>query len=320
MVHAVLAPGVHHYSISQLEPANDLNIAVVEGAAVELKAVSATTAGTTEPRTVSDLCRRWACLVAVNGDMFLPNQGPLGAVMSNGQVVVPMPASPVPAHWQLSAGQNGRMSVDLAPPPGTAQSTGASYPLVLGGQVQRIAEQTPFTLGRHPRTIIGWNAAGRTIIVTVDGRSARSRGMSLAEGAALMVALGATEAVNLDGGGSTTFVVNGQVANRPSEGRERRVANAWVVVAKSPSVEVSVAGDREFVAANADDRAVVAASSGAVDLRPVPLLEDVATLPDALWAGVAMVLVAGVLCGHGVRWRTRWSRRVRPVPVPIGEL
>lgn len=317
-VHVVLAPGVHHFRATQLDPANDLNIAIIDGAAVELKAVSAAAGATTEPRTVSELCRRWSCLVAVNGDMFLPNHGPLGALVSDGQVVVPMPAPPVPAHWQLSADRSGRLSVDLAPPPGTMQSTGASYPLVRNGQVLHIAEQTPFTLGRHPRTIVGWNAAGRTFIVTVDGRSARSSGMSLAEGAALMVALGATEAVNLDGGGSTTFVVNGQVANSPSEGRERRVANAWVVVAKAPPAEVAVVGLPAPVAA--DDREVVVASSGTEGFRPVLPLDDVATLREPLSASVAMALVIGMLCGHGLRWRSGRRRRVHPVPMPIGEL
>ncbi|HEV3402013.1 MAG TPA: phosphodiester glycosidase family protein, partial [Acidimicrobiales bacterium] len=65
-----------------------------------------------------------------------------------------------------------------------------------------------------------------------DGRQpGHSAGMTLAEAARLMLDLGATEAINLDGGGSTTFVVRGRVSNRPSEPPgERPVPSALVVL------------------------------------------------------------------------------------------
>ncbi len=86
------------------------------------------------------------------------------------------------------------------------------------------------TDGRHPRTIIGWNA-GRVLLVTVDGRQTEwSKGLTLIEAAQLMRWLGATDALNVDGGGSATFVDHGRLANRPSDGTQRAAVNALVVM------------------------------------------------------------------------------------------
>lgn len=89
-----------------------------------------------------------------------------------------------------------------------------------------------FYTTRHPRTAIGRRADGRLVLVTVDGRQpALSVGMSIAELAALMLELGCTEAMNLDGGGSTTMVAGGRIVNSPSDATgERPVSDALLVV------------------------------------------------------------------------------------------
>ena len=85
----------------------------------------------------------------------------------------------------------------------------------------------------HPRTGVGIRADGKILLVTVDGRRPRySRGMTLLGFARLMRSLGARWALNLDGGGSTTMVVKGKVMNRPSDGRERSVGSALMLVMK----------------------------------------------------------------------------------------
>ncbi|MEI8044165.1 MAG: phosphodiester glycosidase family protein [Verrucomicrobiota bacterium] len=86
---------------------------------------------------------------------------------------------------------------------------------------------------RNPRTAIGWNDK-EFFFVVVDGRSKElSIGVGFAELADLMVELGCKEALNLDGGGSTTLWLGGKVVNHPSEkGVERNVANALVLVRK----------------------------------------------------------------------------------------
>lgn len=86
-------------------------------------------------------------------------------------------------------------------------------------------------LARHPRTGVGIRPDGRIMLVTVDGRRPkRSRGMTMVAFARLMQSLGAQWALNLDGGGSTTMVVRGDVVNRPSDGRERAVGSALMIV------------------------------------------------------------------------------------------
>ena len=85
---------------------------------------------------------------------------------------------------------------------------------------------------RHPRAAVGWNKES-IFLVEVDGRQrGLSVGMTVREMAAFMVSLGCTDAMNLDGGGSATCWVYGQIMNSPSEGEERGMGNALVIVQK----------------------------------------------------------------------------------------
>lgn len=85
---------------------------------------------------------------------------------------------------------------------------------------------------RHPRTAVGFSKDSSTVyLVTVDGRRESDSGMSLMELADAMLKLGVYEAVNLDGGGSTTMVIGDTVVNHPSDKEgERPVGNALLVV------------------------------------------------------------------------------------------
>ena len=85
---------------------------------------------------------------------------------------------------------------------------------------------------RHPRTAVGFSRDSSTLLVlTVDGRSENSGGMTLIELANVMRELGAWQAMNFDGGGSTTMVIDGKVVNHPSDKEgERTVGNALLVV------------------------------------------------------------------------------------------
>ena len=96
------------------------------------------------------------------------------------------------------------------------------------GTISRNAE------ARHPRTAIGFSRDSTTLfLLVVDGRSQRSVGATLVELAAIMRQLGAWQAMNFDGGGSTTMVVDGTVVNVPSDPTgEREVGSALAVVRK----------------------------------------------------------------------------------------
>ncbi|MCX7610839.1 MAG: phosphodiester glycosidase family protein [Ignavibacterium sp.] len=90
-----------------------------------------------------------------------------------------------------------------------------------------------FVNTRHPRTAVGFNQdSTKVYFVVVDGRQSNlSVGMTLDELADLMLSIGCKNAVNLDGGGSSTMVIHNQVVNSPSDpGGERSVANALFAI------------------------------------------------------------------------------------------
>ena len=88
---------------------------------------------------------------------------------------------------------------------------------------------------RHPRTAIGFNAdSTRLYFVVVDGRHLTSVGVTLLEMKGIFDALGAVNAVNLDGGGSSCILVNDEVMNHPSDGPVRAVGNGCLFVSIAP--------------------------------------------------------------------------------------
>ncbi|MDA0875534.1 MAG: phosphodiester glycosidase family protein [Bacteroidetes bacterium] len=82
----------------------------------------------------------------------------------------------------------------------------------------------------HPRTAAGRDAEGRLLLMVVDGRQGDSRGASLEELAALLQEFDAVEALNLDGGGSSTFVVRDALLNMPAGGTYQREVVSGIVV------------------------------------------------------------------------------------------
>ncbi len=87
---------------------------------------------------------------------------------------------------------------------------------------------------RHPRSALGWNET-HLFLVAVDGRQpGHSVGMTLPELAAYLQRIGCTEAVNLDGGGSTELILRGRILNSPCYGHERRTASGLAVLLSEP--------------------------------------------------------------------------------------
>ncbi|MFF8862632.1 phosphodiester glycosidase family protein [Streptomyces sp. NPDC015139] len=88
---------------------------------------------------------------------------------------------------------------------------------------------------RQPRTMAGVDGKGRLILATVDGRQTDgSEGFTLYEAAAFMRSLGAVQALNLDGGGSTTMAVDGTLANHPSDAAGERAVGDTIQVLPAP--------------------------------------------------------------------------------------
>ncbi|WP_406314004.1 phosphodiester glycosidase family protein [Streptosporangium sp. NBC_01639] len=116
-------------------------------------------------------------------------------------------------------------------------AVGGNQILVKDGVAQTSADNTA-----APRTGVGFSADGRTMyLLTVDGRQTDSRGVTLTELGAMMAELGARNALNLDGGGSSTMLAREpgsadvQVENSPSDGGERHVPNGLALYAPTGS-------------------------------------------------------------------------------------
>ncbi|MCC6621112.1 MAG: phosphodiester glycosidase family protein [Deltaproteobacteria bacterium] len=125
--------------------------------------------------------------------------------------------------------------------PEAHHALGAYPSLVTDGAVRVEPDRdTSFFDSRHPRSALGLTADGVLLLVTVDGRTDAGVGMTMAALAQHMVNLGAVDAVNLDGGGSTAMWIRGQsldgIVNFPSDDGdtdhegERGVADLLTVV------------------------------------------------------------------------------------------
>ncbi|HWL65753.1 MAG TPA: phosphodiester glycosidase family protein [Actinomycetota bacterium] len=124
---------------------------------------------------------------------------------------------------------------------GVFDTVGGNPTLVENGSISVQQENDPF-FTRHPRTGVGSTPDGRILMVIVDGRRpGYSVGMTPRQFAKLFLSLGADWALNLDGGGSTTMTVNGRIVNRPSDGNERAVSSALLLLPGSDPGEVQPA-------------------------------------------------------------------------------
>jgi hypothetical protein len=192
-------------------------------------------------RTTSQFLEEFDLDIAVNGDGFSPwwSRGPTDYYPHVGDPVAPRgdAASRGQVYWHtqepfptLNISSRNGLSFDAPNKPYDAIS--GETRLIMGGSpVDGLTDPE-----LHPRTAIGYSQNGKFLyIVVVDGRQPfYSQGMTLAELADLMVKLGAQDAMNLDGGGSSTLVIRGadgepRLLNSPIDqyipGRERPVAN-----------------------------------------------------------------------------------------------
>ena len=191
-------------------------------------------------RTASEFLAEFGCQVAINGsvfDVFAEKRGDpmdvMGLSLSRGDLYSP------PNQWDaLLIGANRRAWIARSPVDTRKAYHGLSgyHALLVDGKNRgKMADL-------HPRSAVGITRNGRhLILMTADGRQpGYSEGLTTAETAEWMKMLGAYNALNLDGGGSTTLVIEGsnknpELVNRPSgppAGNERRVANHLCVFAQ----------------------------------------------------------------------------------------
>ena len=147
-----------------------------------------------------------------------------------GSVIISGHGASAAALAQLRLGDRVVLSETLGSATADAADTVVSGgPLLVehGRAHVRVAEEkiaADIAKGRAPRTALGIKKDGTLLLVVVDGRNNNSAGLTLAELATYMLRLGAREAVNFDGGGSSVMAINGLVVNKPSDGKERPVS------------------------------------------------------------------------------------------------
>jgi hypothetical protein len=205
------------------------------------------------------------------------------------------------------------------------QAVGGGPWLVRNGQiaVDGEAENFPkeaFVEQRHGRTAAGVTADGRLLLVTVDGRQATSVGASLNEMAQILKRLGAVNAINLDGGGSTTMIVGNGVVNAPSDGRERAIADSLLVYGGIPEVpNAETLQIRPFSSDGVTARAGQPLAFSVVDADEKPLRPDA----PVFWGtedGFGFVSQRGVFMAYHVgtgKVVARIGSRLLAVPITV---
>ncbi|MBR2867878.1 MAG: phosphodiester glycosidase family protein [Clostridia bacterium] len=127
--------------------------------------------------------------------------------------------------------------------------------LIKNGEIE-ISKDSSYYTTRHSRTAIGITRTGKVVFMVLDGRQEPvSCGGSMVEIAHILYEAGCVEAINLDGGGSTTFVSKPEgtdelkVVNKPSDGTSRSVSTSLIMVSTAPN---STAFDHAVIESETD--------------------------------------------------------------------
>ena len=248
--------GMRYVTVNSGTPNGPLTIDILEIEAsdenIEVKTVLAGPDDSFGLAPVSELVARSGAIAGVNGVFHASDGTPLGLVITDGR----LKSLPIMARTAMGITQDGRILMDnvsidaegnLVPDwleEGVVYAVGGGPRLVKDGKANVTSLQEQFKAdvarGRAPRTAVGVTDDGKLLLVAVTGRQAYySIGVTLEELADIMIELGAKDAMNLDGGGSSTMVVRDFVMNTPSDGRERKVADAILVFADSSKTPIS---------------------------------------------------------------------------------
>lgn len=182
-------------------------------------------------QTTSQFLESYGLQLAINGDGWVENNNdPIGFAASEGEVYSEDSQEPT-----IFISKNGIVKIGgNRPERNIWYAISGSHTLVRNGQldekIRTCALQEVYCLNLAPRTSIGLSAGNYLIIVLVEGSSSEPReALTLEELAKLHLQLGSVDAIAMDGGGSSTLVVDRggvpQILNNPADGTERVVAN-----------------------------------------------------------------------------------------------
>ncbi|HBY19909.1 MAG: hypothetical protein A2Y24_03165 [Clostridiales bacterium GWE2_32_10] len=163
-------------------------------------------------------------------------KGEVVKIPENGYVIVMKEKAIFEKSKILAIGQNARLDINTSINTDKVKyAISGSVKILENGQV--VNRGVPNT-GKNPRTAIGITKDNKIILLAIDGRSNESIGVTHEELATLIESYGAYNALNFDGGGSTTMVLKSQegtldVINKVSDGTQRKVINGLAVVNNS---------------------------------------------------------------------------------------
>ena len=194
------------------------DVEVTDGTSI-LSAFAKNTYGRNITDTTSDMAEENNAVLAINGDYYGARQN--GYVIRNGVVYRSQGSNGedmvISKDGSLSFISESDTTTDSLIQKQAWQVLSFGPVLVENGQVA-VSEndEVGMAMASNPRTAIGTVAKNHYLFVVSDGRTSESAGLSLYELANFMKSLGATNVYNLDGGGSSTMVFQGEVVNNPT--------------------------------------------------------------------------------------------------------
>ena len=194
------------------------DVEVTDGTSI-LSAFANNTYGRNITDTTSDMAEENNAVLAINGDYYGARQS--GYVIRNGVVYRNQGSNGedmvISKDGSLSFISESDTTTDSLLQKQAWQVLSFGPVLVENGQVA-VSEndEVGMAMASNPRTAIGTVAKNHYLFVVSDGRTSESAGLSLYELANFMKSLGATNVYNLDGGGSSTMVFQGEVVNNPT--------------------------------------------------------------------------------------------------------
>ena len=194
------------------------DVEVTDGTSI-LSAFANNTYGRNITDTTSDMAEENNAVLAINGDYYGARQS--GYVIRNGVVYRSQGSNGedmvISKDGSLSFISESDTTTDSLIQKKAWQVLSFGPVLVENGQ-EAVSEndEVGMAMASNPRTAIGTVAKNHYLFVVSDGRTSESAGLSLYELANFMKSLGATNVYNLDGGGSSTMVFQGEVVNNPT--------------------------------------------------------------------------------------------------------
>lgn len=204
----------------------------------------------TENVIVSKQAVKAAALAAVNGGFFNIREGGSTTYIKTGGLITD---SDTAKKWSRNSNMTGSVLIDKKGHVAIDRAQTDSFydnhpeyidvlvtgPLLISGKSKMQLPATSLTKIKHPRTAIGKTGNHKIILVTLDGRTNQAKGVTLEELTEIMISLHCKDAVNLDGGGSTTMWISGKpfngIVNMPCDNKkfdhegERAVSDILII-------------------------------------------------------------------------------------------